>query len=470
STTSEPIRAQVIEADRAARANPSSAAIVGDLGVVYHASLFNQQALHAYALATTLDPEAWRPAYYRGLLLEERGEHEPALQAFLQVTSVAPAQGHAWFHIAEIRFKRRELDAAVEGYRRVRESPATAAAPVGGVTRRVAVPLAAFGDLGLVRVLLERGARDQAKTEIEQLVRAQPNFGPARDLQEQLVGRADRVSHHDGDGSYLPPVDPLMDAVVARSQQPDLLLKHAALAGRAGDAPWREFLARRALAVSPRGLDVLLEMSSMLQAAGRHTEALEFLRQAEAVAPGDHHTLVEEGKTLSELGRLEEAEQVLRRAIRVRDAAAEYNLGTVLDRQERWDEARSHYERALSINPFHTRALNNLGVGLDRRGQTPAALALYARALDIAPADPEVLSNLGSAFLGKRRYAEAIAVLDRAVTIDPAAPNAHNNLGIALAQSGRLDEAVARFQEALRLNPRHANARRNLEAIKKLGK
>lgn len=465
--TPPPVRAQVIEADRTARANPSSASAVGDLGVIYHASLFNHHAVQAYAIATALNPGDWRPAYYRGLLFEERGEHESALQSFLQVTNANPALGHAWFHVAEIRFKRGELDAAAEAYRHVRDSPPPGVAPVAGVTRRVSVPLAAFGDRGLIRVLLERGKRDQAKTANEQLLRAHPGFGAARALQHLLRDPAERP---DRGGSYVPPADPLLDAVVARSQHSDLLLKHAALAGRGGDAAWREFLARRALSVNPRGLDVLLEMSSMLQAGGRHTEALAFLHQAEAVAPGDHHTLVEQGKSLSELGRLDEAEQVLRRAVRVRDAAAEYNLGIVLDRKERWDEARSHYERALSIDPFHTRALNNLAIGLDRRSQTRAALALYARALDIAPADPEVLSNLGNALVNQRRYVEAIEVLETAITIDPTAPDAHNNLGIALAQSGQFDKARAQFQEALRLNPHHANARKNLEAISGMGR
>ena len=44
---------------------------------------------------------------------------------------------------------------------------------------------------------------------------------------------------------------------------------------------------------------------------------------------------------------------------------ARYNLGSDLFRQDRWDEARAHYERALAIDPFHVRAMNNLGAGLD---------------------------------------------------------------------------------------------------------
>ena len=461
------IRSQVVEADRAARAQPSSAAPIGDLAVVAHASLLNVQALQLYAVAASLDPADRRWPYYQGLLLEERGDHEPALAAFLHTTTIAPGDGQAWLHVADIRLKRGDADGAADAYRRVREAPAAAPATIGGVTRRLNAPLAAYGELGLARLLLDRGSRDEARAELDRIVKAYPSFGSARALRRQLRDLANTRPEGNG-GSYVPPVDPLLDAIVARSQHPELLLKHAALAGRGGDTPWREFLARRALAADPKGLDVLMEMSATLQAAGRLTEALDFLRQAEAVAPGDHHILVEQGKSLSDLGRLAEAEQVLRRACRVRDAAAEYNLATVLDRAERWDEARTHYEQALAINPFHTRAMNNLGVGLDRRGQTQAALSLYQRALTIAPDDSEVLSNLGSALINVRRFDEALEVLRTAVALEPDAPNPHNNLGIALAQSGQVEAALVEFRETLRLDPRHDNARRNLDAISRL--
>jgi tetratricopeptide (TPR) repeat protein len=268
--------------------------------------------------------------------------------------------------------------------------------------------------------------------------------------------------------SHVPPADPDVDAIVSRSRHSDLLLKHAGLAARSGDAAWREFLLQRALAADADDLHVLMEMSALRQAQGRLSEALEYLRRHEALAPGDHHTLVQQGKVLADLGHLPDAEAVLRRAAVVRDTTAEFNLGTVLDRQGRWEEARAHYERSLAIDPFNTGAMNNLAIGLDRRGQTPAAIALFERAIGIEPGNAEFYVNYGSALTQQRRLEEAIAALAIAVHLDPRAANAHNNLGIALAQLRRLEDASQAFERALQLDPSHVNARRNLELTRQV--
>ena len=426
---SEAVRGHILQADATARADPASATAVGELAMAYHASLLIPHALRLYAEAERLAPADWRWAYYRGLLHEERGEQDAAREAFTRVTAANPAAGLAWFRLGEIAFKQGRADAARHAYSRAREAPDSTPFSTAGITRTT-IPLAKYAELGLARL------------------------GPDEARLPALSARA-----------YVPPADPLLDAVVERSRNSDLLLKHSALAARAGDGAWRAFLARRAFEFNPGALDVLMEMAATLQDEGKPAEAIEFLRRAEAVAPGDHHTLVQHGRALTDLGRLDEAEAVLRRAIRIRDAAAEYNLANVLDRRGQWDDARQHYERSLQIDPFHARALNNLGLGLAARGQTATALMLFTRAIDAAPGNAETYSNMGVALMDSGQLPEAIAAIEKALAIDPASADAHNNLGIVMAQQGRLDEAATQFREALKRVPGHAHARQNLERL-----
>jgi tetratricopeptide (TPR) repeat protein len=461
---------QVREADAVARANPASADAVGGLGRAYHASLMTDVAIGTYARAEELDASGWRWTYLRGLLLEERGEAAEARAAYEQVTQKNAGHGLAWFHLGELAFKERRLDDADAAYEQALQAPPTQPFTPEGVTTRRVTAVSPYARMGRARVSIERGRADEAVAILDELIGLHPGFGPARTFRssvskDQAAVPAGVVSQG---RAYVPPADSALDAVVASSGMRDLLLKHAALAARGGDREWREFLVRRAARFNPRDPNVLMELAAMLQATGRATEALDVLKQHEQLVPGDHHTLVEQGKCLADLGRLDEAESALRRAVRVRDAAAEYNLGTVLDRQGKLDEARLHYERALSIDPFHTRALNNLGVWLDRRGRSAEAIQTLQRAIASDPENAEPYSNLGSAFIGARRMPDALRALETAVALDPEAPDAHNNLGIALAQSGRMADAMREFEAAVRLNPQHVNARRNLEQLRAL--
>ncbi len=460
------VQAAVRDADARARSAPD-AATLGALGQAYHAAQLPAPALAAYGIAESLAPDDWTWTYHRALVLEER--NDAATDAALErATTLSPGHGLAWYRLAELRFKQGRLDDAVRAYSRAHAAPAALPFMPPGVGARQTVPLSAYADLGRVRVALERDSKG-ALVLLRAIVGSYPAFGPARAMLRQIEPRAPTVdalfARSGFDAPYVPPADPVVDALVASSVHSDLLLKHAGLAARAGDDAWRDFLARRALRFNPDDLNVLMEMAAMLQATNRPAEALTFLTRHEALAPGDHHGLVQQGRVLADLDRLTEAEAVLRRATAVRDAAAEYNLGTVLDRQDRWDEARAHYERALAINPFHTRAMNNLGAGLDQRGQTPAAIAWFERAIAIAPDAGEFYVNYGSALIRARRIDDAVQALTTAVTLTPRDANAHNNLGIALASQGQLPRARDAFARALEINPRHPNARDNFDRV-----
>jgi len=458
-------RDQIVAADREARRAPSADS-VGALASAYHASQRPAPAIAAYTVAERLAPADWRWTYLRALLLEERGDAAGAGAAFEQVIARAPLHGPSWFRLGELAFKAGRLDDARAAYTKARDAVAEAPFTPAGMAARQTVPLGAYARLGLARVALERGEPEAAERELRPTLDAYPGFGPARGLLREVDrarGAAPAANRRVFESPYVPPADPRLDAVVASSHHADLLLKHAGLATRAGDPAWREFLVRQALAAAPSDLNVLMEMSAMLQSRRQLPEALAYLQQHEALAPGDHHALVQQGKVLADLGRLAEAEAVLRRAVVVRDTTAEFNLGAVFDQQGRWDEARGHYERALAIDPFNSSAMNNLAAGLDRHGATAAALELFERAIGIDSDRAEYYTNYGNALIQARRLDEAVRALAIAISLDPRAANAHNNLGIALAQQQMLLPAREAFERALQIDPAHVNARRNLE-------
>jgi tetratricopeptide (TPR) repeat protein len=127
-----------------------------------------------------------------------------------------------------------------------------------------------------------------------------------------------------------------------------VLLTNAEEARETGDVEQSVQLLRRALAASPKSLDTLFELGSLLCEQAEFAEGLALLRKATILRP--------------------------------KFADAWYNIGHALERQGRRADARDAYERAISADPAYPDPLYNLGmIALDegRFAETIAHLERY---------------------------------------------------------------------------------------------
>jgi tetratricopeptide (TPR) repeat protein len=147
---------------------------------------------------------------------------------------------------------------------------------------------------------------------------------------------------------------------------------------------------------------------------------------------------------------------------------AHYNLGILLGKMGRTDEAMAHYQKTLELNPKHAKAHNNLGLLLAMMGRTDEAMIHFQKALELNPKHVEAHNNLGILLAKMGRTDEAMVHFQKALELNPNYADAHNNLGNLLTNKGQLDEAMAHFQKALELNPNYGNAHYNLGIL--LGK
>jgi Flp pilus assembly protein TadD len=141
------------------------------------------------------------------------------------------------------------------------------------------------------------------------------------------------------------------------------------------------------------------------------------------------------------------------------------NLGLVLMRQGRLDEARAQCALALRLNPDYADAHGNLGVILSRQGRFDEASAEYAEALRLNPNLPSPHINLGVMLLAQGRVEEALGHCLEGVRLNPRNPNAHFNLAVALFRRGRLAEAAGQYVETLRIDPNNVEALKYLSLI-----
>jgi tetratricopeptide (TPR) repeat protein/mono/diheme cytochrome c family protein len=149
------------------------------------------------------------------------------------------------------------------------------------------------------------------------------------------------------------------------------------------------------------------------------------------------------------------------------------DLGVALQSQGRLQDAMEQFEHSLRIQPDYTKARFNRGNVLATLGNWNEAAASYRQVISIEPGDTAardqlvaVLIRIAGAAVSEGRLNDAAASYRELVEQRPGDADLRNNLGIILAKSGDLAAAAAQFEAALRLNPSHQIARRNLEAIR----
>ncbi len=230
----------------------------------------------------------------------------------------------------------------------------------------------------------------------------------------------------------------------------EALAHHGAGRGlEAGDI-YREILAR-----NPEDADALHLLGVVAFQGGDDGQALALISKAVNIRPGNPIFSDNLGLVLARLGRLEEAGEAHRRALEIDDglACAHNNLGMVLSAAGDASGAEAAHRRAIELDPGNAEAHNNLGNVLAVSGRAGEAEASYRQALTLKPDFTMALSNLGSVLRGLGKRDEAEALCRRAVELSPDDHMPWNTLGNVLMAREREEQAVACFRRAAEIYP-----------------
>ena len=137
----------------------------------------------------------------------------------------------------------------------------------------------------------------------------------------------------------------------------------------------------------------------------------------------------------------------------------------------RWRNSATLFEYAESVVPDNRMIENNLGTILGEKGKYDEATTHFEKALRTEPdfleamsiSDADIRTNLGLLLVRQGKLAEAVEQLTEALQLNPDSAETHEALGVALAMSGKPEESIPHFSIAIRLRPDWAVARENLK-------
>jgi tetratricopeptide (TPR) repeat protein len=188
-------------------------------------------------------------------------------------------------------------------------------------------------------------------------------------------------------------------------------------------------------------------------------------------APEFRRNYLSYGSVFFQQGYLDQAEASLQLALRDDPSSAEavYGLGSVYLKQQKTEEARHSFERALKLHASYPDTLpnawNNLGLIATQEGRTADAIPYFQEALRLSPDHLIALDNLGNAYRQQKQWDDARKVLERAVAVGPQDPEANYSLGMVFAQIDDSDRAYEYLQRALKLRPAYPEALNNLGVL-----
>ncbi|MEX0305786.1 MAG: tetratricopeptide repeat protein [Ruegeria sp.] len=127
-----------------------------------------------------------------------------------------------------------------------------------------------------------------------------------------------------------------------------------------------------------------------------------------------------------------------------------YARGISHERLKNWDKAEADFRRALELNPDQPQVLNYLGYSLvERQEKLDEALNMIERAVSARPDSGYIVDSLGWVLFRLGRYDEAVEHMERAVELMPVDPVVNDHLGDVYWAVGRAREAEFQWKRAL---------------------
>jgi len=436
----------------------------GELGNLYQANHFYDQAVPCYRMALDFDADNPRWPYYLAFIQQEKGENASVQDLLEKTITLAPRYAPAILKLADSHFKTGKTHKAQTYYKR----------------RLALVPGDPYALLGLARMAIDGSLWESAQAYLNQAVEKNPSFGPAHRLlatvhehfgrpvdMKRSLERAAQCTR------FRPAPDPWIDSLNDLCFDEDQLLVLGSKALTELDIQKASRFFGRARDLNPQNPQAQLALGRLCFMTSQLKKSRRFFQKAIDLDPKSDEAYFQLGVISRREGDLEGARKMFLKALDFHpDNANVYNnLGVTLLELGDYKEAYKAFEKALEIYPEHMNARYNLGLALWSLGKTDRAIREYQNILNVKPHWAMVANSLAWVLAtdeNKKHHNGMEALRWARVACKGGGrknPEYLDTLAAAYARSGLYKAAVETAREGLEL----ARAASDAELAEELG-
>lgn len=212
-------------------------------------------------------------------------------------------------------------------------------------------------------------------------------------------------------------------------------------------------------------IETFVSLGECYSELNRHEDAILSFQKVAEKNPADLNINYKLAQSYQKAGQLEKADEIYTRLAQLSPEEAKIYFNTIIrmyDDAKMPDKAVEAANKLIALDPNNHESVYNLGAMLVKMQKFQEAAETFEKAIELNPSFEYAYANLGYCYSQLKNYKEAVAAFQKLTEIAPDNSDGHFNLAINYMQQKKWSGAVDPLNKTIELRPENGLAYYNL--------